>query len=182
MFMKNLTIIAVIALTGNLVSAQQPTQPKPTPEPPPRAEQATPKTAQPSGAPVNIRVDLTITDQSGPGDSAKKTVSMLISDGNRGSIRSAGHVNVEGKGQFPVELNVDAQPSIFRENVIRLTLALEYAPKPVSDSATTGEGRAHLNERLSLYVTPGKPTIISQAADPTSERRIVVELTATILK
>ena len=41
---------------------------------------------------------------------------------------------------------------------------------------------ASLNEMLSLILESGKPTIVSQAADPTSDRKITVEVTATILK
>ena len=38
------------------------------------------------------------------------------------------------------------------------------------------------NERLSVILESGKPMIVSQAADPTSDRKITVEITATILK
>jgi hypothetical protein len=65
---------------------------------------------------------------------------------------------------------------------MRLELALEYAPRPGSDNASSGEGRARLNERLTLMVESGKPLAISQASDPTSDRKISVELTATLLK
>jgi hypothetical protein len=40
----------------------------------------------------------------------------------------------------------------------------------------------NLNEQITLILVPGKPMTISQAADPVSDRRITVELTATILK
>jgi len=41
---------------------------------------------------------------------------------------------------------------------------------------------ASLHERLTVILESGKPTVISQEADPTSERKITVEVTATILK
>ena len=41
---------------------------------------------------------------------------------------------------------------------------------------------ASINERLGLIFESGKPIIVSQAADPTSDRKITVEVTATILK
>jgi hypothetical protein len=41
---------------------------------------------------------------------------------------------------------------------------------------------ASLNENITLILESGKPTIVSQAADPTSDRKITVEVTATILK
>jgi hypothetical protein len=39
-----------------------------------------------------------------------------------------------------------------------------------------------LNERIVTILESGKPIVISQAADPTSDRRIGVEVRATILK
>jgi hypothetical protein len=35
---------------------------------------------------------------------------------------------------------------------------------------------------MSLILESGKPTVVSQAADPSSDRKITVEVTATILK
>ena len=73
-------------------------------------------------------------------------------------------------------------PIIIKDGLMRLDVTLEYVPKPGSENASSGEGRGSLNERLSLLVESGKPLVVSQASDPTSERRISVELTATILK
>jgi hypothetical protein len=41
---------------------------------------------------------------------------------------------------------------------------------------------AQLNESMTLILDSGKPTVVSQAADPISDRRIAVEVTATILR
>ena len=71
---------------------------------------------------------------------------------------------------------------IVKDGQMRLDLGLEYVPKPGSENATSGEGRGSLNQRLSLLVESGRPIVISQASDPTSDRKISVELTATILK
>lgn len=142
----------------------------------PRQETQTP------GQPTNVKLELTITDQTGPGEPVKRTVSMILADRQSGSIRSGGHVIANGN-RLPVTLNVDARPSIIgSDNRMLLEVTLEYLPKPDSDNANSGEGRANLTERLGLMVTSGKPLVISQASDPTSERKISVELTATILK
>ena len=130
---------------------------------------------------ANVKLDLTITDQTGTGQAVKRTVSMIVADRRRGMIRSGGQVTMAGN-RVPVTLNVDAQPSIIDDNRILVEFGLEYAPRPVNESVNTGEGRANLTEQLGLVVQPGKPMIISQASDPTSDRRITVELTATILK
>ena len=108
---------------------------------------------------------------------------MIVADRKNGSIRSSGQVMTpNGGGRFAVSLNVDAMPIIVKDGLMRLDVGLEYVPKPGSENASSGEGRGSLNERLSLLVESGKALIVSQASDPTSERRITVELTATVLK
>jgi hypothetical protein len=154
------------------------------PSPPAQAKTEKPEKAlaevvqQPQGQSVNIKIDLTITDHDGRGEPAKRTVSMIVADRMNGSIRSSAQVI----GGRVVILNVDASPVILRDGALRLGLALEYLPKPTSEAASSGATLASLNERLTLIVTPGKPMIISQAADPTSDRKIAVEVLATLMK
>ena len=148
-----------------------------------KQEKPAPKPPAPEGLPHNIKVELTITDQAGPGDATKRTVSMIVADRKSGSVRSSGQVMTPGGGgRFAVSLNVDAMPVIVKDSLMRLDMSLEYVPKPGSENASSGEGRGSLNERLSLLVVSGRPIIVSQASDPTSDRKISVELTATILK
>ena len=148
-----------------------------------KQEKPAPKPPVPEGLPNNIKLELTITDQTGAGEATKRTVSMIVADRKNGSIRSSGQVITPGGGgRFAVSLNVDAMPVIIKDGLMRLDVSLEYVPKPGSDNASSGEGRGSLNERLSLLVESGRPLIVSQASDPTSERRISVELTATLLK
>jgi len=176
MLKRTLAALATgLLLTAGLSAQETTPQPPPTPAPKPAPP------ARTEGQPVNIKLDLTITDQTGPGEPGKRTVTMILADRHDGSIRSGGSVMVSGH-RIDVTLNVDARPVIVNDNRIRLDLTLEYAPKPVTENATSGEGRAHLTERLGLIIDPGKSMVISQASDPTSDRKIVVELLATILK
>jgi hypothetical protein len=39
-----------------------------------------------------------------------------------------------------------------------------------------------MNQSLTVILQSGKPLIVSQAADPVSDRKVVVEVKATILK
>ena len=150
-------------------------------QPPDGAARPAPKPPEPEGLPSNIRIELTITDQSGAGAAEKRTVSMIVADRKVGSIRSTGRVSSAGKVAVAT-LNVDATPTIVKDGQMRLDLGLEYVPKPGSENAGSGEARGTLNQRLSFVVESGKPLIISQASDPTSDRKMAVELTATILK
>lgn len=174
-------ILATLA-TGLLLTAGLSAQEsKPAPPPPEKSPTVAIEPPRDTAKRTNVKLDLTITDQSGPGEAAKRTVSMILADRQGGSIRSGGSVIASGN-RVNVTLNVDARPQILDDNRILLDLTLEYAPKPISENANTGEGRAHLTERLALIVDPGKPMVISNASDPTSDRRITVELMATILK
>lgn len=208
MLNKALCAIAVAGLLAAPLDAQtRPQKPQPTPRPEPRTEPAeAPQPApaaiamprpEPQGQPVNVRLDLTITDQTGPGEPVKKVITMVVADRQSGSIRSKGVVKIPAEppsagttyvGMAPyrdVTINVDAHPMLLRspDGNIRVDLGLEYQPTIGGGKGASAEpGTSNLNERISVIVEPGKPLTISQAADPASDRRISVELKATILR
>jgi hypothetical protein len=120
----------------------------------------------------NIRVELTVTDSMGGGTPQKKTVSMMIADGQMGRVRA-----MQG-GPFEPTLNVDATPEIVNERV-RLQVSLVYIAPMAGVTATRV---ASITENVTVILDPGKPLVISQSADPAAERKVTVEVTATILK
>lgn len=153
------------------------------------SENAAPKPApEPAGMAVNIRIELAITDQVGSGAPAKKIVTMMVGDRQRNSIRSSANIPVKNAMGVPnyrgVTINVDARPSIYAKEPNRMLLefGLEYVPRSAGGSEELEPGMASLNERIALVLESGKPVIVSQAADPVSDRKITVELTATIVK
>jgi hypothetical protein len=166
--------------------APRPAQPATPREQPPREPQPAPaRQPEPAGQPVNVKLEVTITDQAGPGEPTRKIVTMIVADRAGGSVRSNGIQNVAGMGTQPVSINVDATPNILRDGAIRLQFGLEYQPRPALDpqQTTAPTGRmSQINERLAVILQEGKPLIISQAADPGSDRKITVELRATVLK
>jgi hypothetical protein len=131
---------------------------------------------------TNVQVELTLTDQLGTQPPEKKTVSMIVSSGNWGKVRSAGSVHPPGNPPYGVELNVDARPFVSMEGQIQLEITLVYSPstgdaRDASKSRPTG-----MNQSLTVVLQSGKPLTISQAADPVADRKVVVEVKATILK
>jgi len=172
MHSRALTATIVAALLIATPQAQAPQQTKPE-QPPARTEQ---KAEPPLGQPVNIKLDLTITDQTGPGDRLEKVVTMVVADRGMGSIRSLGSVRTQGR----VQINVDARPQILQSGVIRLTLGLEYNPRTLGNDAPTEW--SSLNEQITVVMAAGKPLVVSQAADPASDRKISVEVLATVMK
>lgn len=179
---KTLMLVAAAFLLTTTAGAgpQQPT-PHPQGTTPAQERAPQPRPPEPPGQPVNVKVELVITDQAGPGEPAKKTVSMILADRHPGSIRTQGNMRV-GVDRFPVELNVDAQATILKDDQMRLLVGLQYQPRPDAESNTETNRLQQLNQRQTLIVTSGKPIVISQAADPASDRKIIAELTATILK
>ena len=85
-----------------------------------------------------------------------------------------------------MQINVDARPAVVQKdsNKVSVNLGLEYLPTTrISAQEESSEpGLTSWNQRLSVILESGKPMIVSQAADPTSDRKITVEVTATILK
>ena len=137
----------------------------------------------------NVRIELTITDQRGEQPPVIKAVSMIASDRSWSRIRTGADVRTN-MGMFPVTLNVDARPTILVKatNRARVELTIEYRPTnmmTIPGNTTTGESdktTPNINESLSVILEDGKSMLISQSADPVSDRKVKVEVKATILK
>ena len=141
---------------------------------------------EPPAMPVNVKVEIVITDQSGPGEAAKKTVSMIVGDRQNNSIRSSAQIRVPNSSATrSVGINVDARPVINpREpNKVLLSFGLDYQPRTGGPGGGEPEpNTSSLTQRLALNLESGKTVLVSQSADPASDRKIMVEVTATILK
>ena len=122
------------------------------------------------GQGVNIKIDLTVTDQREGQAGAPKTITMMIVDRGRGQMRSNGL-----GGQM---LNVDARPEIIRDSRVRVDLNFDYrAPQTDSD-----KNPPVLTQSLASVVDDGKPLVISQWGEMGSNRTIRIELRASVQK
>ena len=195
-------VMCAVAMSASAYAQQQPKPAAPAkepaatvqPKPSEHRSEAAPKAApEPPPQPVNIKIEVSITDQTAEGTPAKKVVTMMVGDRQRNSIRSSASVPVRvqpnpgAPAQYNyrnVTINVDARPAVLLKepSKVQIMLGLEYFPKSGGGREDMEPGMASLNEQLSLILESGKPTIVSQAADPTSDRKITVEVTATILK
>ena len=133
---------------------------------------------------TNVQIELTLTDQMGAQPAEKKTVSMIASTGNWGKIRSAANVHPIGELAYVVELNVDARPFVSTDGLVQLELTLVYAPVKGSGDPKEGPRQrpSGINQSQTVILQSGKPMVVSQAADPVSDRKVVVEVKATVLK
>ena len=144
----------------------------------------TPPSPGPFKPQSNIQIELTITDQTGSAPVEKKTVSMISADRTWGKVRaSAVAGNERGLPPVSVGLNVDARPFVLPDGVVQVEFTIGYNPLgPAAATATPGQRPTELNQSLTVLLQNGKPLIVSQAADPISDRKIVVEVKATVLK
>jgi hypothetical protein len=190
--------LALAALTANVGAAaaqdqppaqapQAGTKPKPTPTPAPASTEPSsfdllPQNPQrPPAQLANVRVELTITDQRGTAPAAAKTVSMLLADRFNGRVRTSGNVKV-GAGFQPITLNVDAQPEILRDGRIRVQVSLEYRAHNAESGPPEDAQPGGLVEQFSVILEDGKSMLITQSADPATDRKVRVEMKAVLLK
>jgi hypothetical protein len=135
--------------------------------------------------PVNVKVEFTLTEQRDGSAPNKRTVSAIVSDGGVGQIRSQSQVSQIGF----VPLNIDTNPELTPEGKIRLSFSLQY-DIPTSSTEADRDARAprgtvmttSLHESASLVLESGTPMMAAQSADPVGDRRVTLEVKATILK
>jgi hypothetical protein len=159
------------ATTPRVAVKPPPGQPAP---PPPRRE----------GQPINVKVEVTITDQGGGGTPAlKKTVTVVTADHMSGFIRSVASYSGPA-GTVP--LNVDIEPQILTDNRIRLRVNLQYTlpgdTRPLAADNPSALRRTEIHENLALILEDGKPLIVAQSADPVGDRQVTIEVKATVLR
>lgn len=164
----------ILAMLAIVVPFAQTATPQPAKPAPSTAR------AEPAAEPVNVRVEVSISEQTGQTAPAKKVVTLMTSDRQNGSIRSGGSVRA-GERYRTVSINVDARPTLLGEGAMRMDVALEYQPQAPAGGSTE-PGLWTVNERVSVVLHSGKPLVISETFDPTSDRRMTVEVTATVLK
>lgn len=202
--MRNAMLFLSVVLALSLVSpaAAQPREDQNPPAPkPPTAKEVAEKVEQAQSIKTrideaqgnnprfvrtltNVHIELTLSDQMGVAPPAKKTVSMIASSGNWGKIRSVATVMQIGDAPYPVELNVDARPFVSVEGPIQLELTLSYVPvKDAGDPKTGPKPRSSgINQSQTVVLHSGKSLTVSQAADPLSDRKVTVDVKATVLK
>lgn len=174
-------LMMVMLLAGAPAWAQtaKPAEPK-------TAEQRTPdlqsRAAQPPRPEptMNIRVELTITDQRGSGTPVSKIITMTMMDTASSRIRTGGEVRTP-LGFRAVTLNVDALPRLHRDGKIRLDLTIEYRPT-AAESDTEQTTTPTINESISVLLEDGKSLVVSQSADPATDRKVKIEAKATIVR
>jgi hypothetical protein len=137
---------------------------------PPEAAQTPPRPTTTS-EPLNIRYELRIREETPGVKPTVKTVAMIGTVNEVSLVRAVYASN---------PLNVDITPTGVRELKVRTKVGVEYQPAPPPDAATGT--RLNIRQNLHVWLDSGKPMVISESVDPSSDRRFIVEVTATILR
>lgn len=165
--MKLRTMVVTMLIGISMVAAgaaQGPQPPQPAPPPTPAAPTAAaPRTVtSPPASLANIKIEVTLS-QTGP-TPMKRSVTMMVADGGRGALRSAGGAVVNN---VPPQLNVDVRPRIERNGAIRTSFVIEF------------------NRNTSFSFEPlldsGKPVVAFEAPD-SPDGTTTVTVTATVLR
>jgi len=133
------------------------------------------------GQPVNLRLEFTVTDQVGTTPPVKKIITMNVADGESGRIRTNADVYRKNSPVTVVPLSVDAFPTI-EGGKIRLRASLEYqllSPPPEPDLPA---GKTSITQSVTSILSDGVSAVLSQSADPLTDRRVTLEVKATIVK
>ncbi len=170
----SLTALVLVVTTAGVFAQQMPPQRPPATNLPagsplmPRIEGATPPRPD-TGQPLNVKVDVTIADQTGTTPGFKKTMSVTVADRARSSIRSRIDVPVPSTTFTPMAgaqaagtdkekaapispmvsysyrslgLNLDVSEIAIEANFVRLRLTIEYSP--LDEKLAEGDAKATL--------------------------------------
>lgn len=180
------------------------TQPPGTPQPD-RVVPAAPPAAPPPPSerrPLptrNVKVDVTITEQTGAAAPVKKVVSLVVADGRQSNVRSNTTAPIANGNTRDLPLNVDASVNLTPDERVLLELRFVYASAAVM-APLAGEGRSApvtpeekmaasprpgystLQDSLTFLLTPGSSIVAARSADAATDRTVTVEVKADILK
>ncbi|MBI2833423.1 MAG: hypothetical protein HYX76_03235 [Acidobacteria bacterium] len=193
------TVVLLLPLSASVITAQsdqeveqarapQPPTPAPPPPPAPSAPspraQAAPRPRTPAppdfelrGQPTNVKIELTITDTRPSQAPITKTVTMIVGDRETGMIRSEARDPEAGE----IPLHVDAGPTLLPDGRVRLRLSVSY-DLPRQTTEKNSPYKHSIREGLAMLLESGKPLVVAQSADPLSDRKVTVEVKATVLK
>ena len=184
----------VAGITSTVVAASDAQKPPPPPPAPP-ADTA-PATANrkapppPPAAPTpdgrnrkvgpNVKVEVTFSEQRSDGPATPKTVTITTNDGQWGRVRSS--VNTATYGVSP--LHVDARPEVLADGRVLLSVNIDTARSVCRRQGSPARtGHRGVPQRVGhVLLESGKGLAVTQSADPMSDRKVSVEVKATILK
>jgi len=189
-------VIATFVLAPLASWAQPPATPPatvpPTQTPPAVQAPAPPKPSPPRllslpGQAVNVRIEVTITDQQSGEAPVQKTVALVLADRSNGMVRSESWLRSAGstpRSVGSVPLHIDAEAALVANDRVFVQIGVEYNLPGVAEAGqpppdTRG---SEIRESIRAILQDGKPLVVSESADPITDRKVKVEVKATILR
>jgi hypothetical protein len=173
-------VVLFVCLSTLTLGAQQPASPKAPPAPPappaapaPPAPPAPPVDPELGGQPINIRLDVSVTDQTAQGTSQPKSLMVMLVDRAMGRTRAAFQDR---------SIAVDARPTI-TEGRIRVYLTIQSdASRNFGPPPTEPDHTINWRNSFSLLLDNGKPMLALETNDAVTKRKMSIEVKATIQK
>jgi hypothetical protein len=170
-------VAVLIFLLAIPLGAQQPAPAAPSAPKSPQAPAAPATPAPPApavdpeqgGQPINIRLDVSISDQGSTGGAQPKTLMVMLAD--RATARTRGAFEDRS-------VSVDARPRLV-DGRIRLSLTIEsrgHAPGKNPDPTLFWQNS------FALLLDNGKPMIALETVDDVTKKKLSIEVKATIQK
>jgi len=147
---------------------------------------------------VNVRIDATVIESRGEQVTGRKMLTVTLVDGEWGSVRSSQQVPVHPKGSAPSvfsyrasPLNMDARAFLRDDGRIKVALTLEYSGLPAEQGSASdqqpeavvpGAVDNGIKQNVTVVLESGKPLVVAQSSDAVGDRRVALELKATVLK
>jgi len=169
-----------VCLMSLSLAAQQPAPPKapPAPQAPPapaavQVPPPPPVDPEAGGQPLNIRLDVSVIDQTAQGASQPKSLMVILVDRAMGRTRAAFQDRA---------IAVDARPTIVDGRIrVYLTIQSEvpafFGPPNPKDDHTI-----NWRNSFSLLLENGKPMLALETMDSVTKRKMSIEVKATIQK
>jgi hypothetical protein len=130
------------------------------------------------GQPVNIRLDVSVTDQTMNGAAQPKTLMVILADRGLGQTRAA----FEDRS-----ISVDARPTIV-DGLIRVSVTVKSQEPPTGpllvgvDKPKAPDPLLNWTNSFSLLLQSGKPMVAMETSDAVTKRKMSIEVKATIQK
>lgn len=177
-------IALCVCLLSLSVAAQQPV-PRPSGPPPapvvaaaPPVPPAPPASPREEGKAINIRLDVSVIDQTGSSIPQPKALMVMLRDGSLGRTRAA----FENRS-----ISVDARPLIV-DGRIRVDLTIQsdavsvHMPVGAQNDGSSRDQTLSWRNGFSLMLENAKPMITLETSDAVTKRKMSIEVKATIQK
>ncbi len=166
-----------VCLFSLSLAAQQPPQAPAAPAPPvapaPPTPAVPPADPEQGGQAINIRLDVTVTDQTAQGAPQPKSLMVMLVDRAMGRTRAAFQDR---------SIAVDARPTI-ADGRIRIYVTIQSeASRNWGPPTAEHDNTINWRNSFSLLLENGKPMVALETMDAVTKRKMSIEVKATIQK